>query len=170
MATTLSSNVLRTGALHSARPFPWLLLGGYTVATLDSLCAIAYWAPHGLSASRIMQTFAAWVLGPAALTGGIATAFLGAVIYGHLMWGVVALYHAIARRHPVLLQRPILCGSLYGLIAYCAIFKVLAPLLTGKLPALSDPAWELTCILVFMTLVGIPCALFSRAAAAARHG
>ena len=132
------------------------------------LCAIAYWAPHGVSASRVLQSIATWILGPAALTGGIATALLGAFIYGHLMWGVVALYHAIARRHPILLRRPILCGSIYGAIAYFAIFMVLAPLLTGKPPTTGDPAWILTCIVVFMTLVGIPCALFSRAAAAAR--
>ena len=169
MPVTLSPTVPRPGALHPARPFPWLLLGGYTVATLDMLCAIAYWAPHGLPASRVMQTFATWILGPAALSGGIATAALGAFIYGHLMWGVVALYHAIARRHPVLLRRPILCGSTYGAIAYFGIFAGLSPLLTGRAPNLGEPAWILTCIVVFMTLVGIPCALFSRAAVAARQ-
>jgi len=166
MPATVSHANLRSGATHPARSFPWLLLGGYTVATFDMVCAIAYWAPHGVSASRVLQSIATWILGPAALTGGAATALLGAFIYGHVMWGVVALYHAIARRRPVLLQRPVRCGAVYGAIAYFAIFKVMAPLLTGKLPAIGDPAWELTCIVVFMTLVGIPCALFSRAAAA----
>src|SRR3546814_21189728 len=80
------------------------------------------------------------------------------------MWGVVALYHAIARRRPVLLRRPILCGAAYGAIAYFGIFAGLASLLTGKPANLGDPAWILTCLVVFMTLVGIPCALFSRAA------
>jgi hypothetical protein len=46
----------------------------------------------------------------------------------------------------------------------------MAPLLTGKAPDFSDSAWTLTCLVVFATLVGIPCALFSRAAAAARRG
>lgn len=169
MPATLSHANFRPGATHQARSLPWLLLGGYTVATFDMVCAIAYWAPHGVSASRVLQSIATWVLGPAALAGGTATALLGAFIYGHVMWGVVALYHAIARRHPVLLQQPVRYGSIYGALAYFAIFKVMAPLLTGKLPTIGDPAWELTCIVVFMTLVGIPCALFSRAAAGARH-
>src|SRR3546814_15174705 len=80
------------------------------------------------------------------------------------MWGVVALYHAIARRRPVLLRRPILCGAAYGAIAYFGIFAGLASLLTGKPANLGDPAWILTCLVVFMILVGIPCALFSRTA------
>jgi hypothetical protein len=168
MPASLSSPILRFGVPHSGRSFPWLLLGGYTVATLDMLCAIAYWAPHGVTAERVLQSIATWVLGHAAVTGGAATALLGAFIYGHLMWGVVRLYHSLARRNPVLLQRPILCGSIYGGIAYFGIFAVLAPLLTGKPLGLGDPAWVLTCIVVFMTLVGIPCALFSRMAARAR--
>jgi hypothetical protein len=169
MPITLSSTALHPNARQRTRSLPWLLLGGYTVATLDMLSAMAYWAPHGVPAHRLLQSIAAWFLGPAAFSGGVATSVLGALVYGHLMWGVVALYHAIARRHPVLLRRPILCGSIYGAIAYFGIFAGLAALLRGKPTDLGEPAWILTCLVVFMTLVGIPCALFSRAAAA-RHG
>lgn len=168
MRITLSSPALHPGPRVRHLSLPWLLLGGYTVATLDVLCAIAYWAPHGVTASRILQTIATWCLGPAAYSGGAATAAFGALFYGHLMWGVVALYHAIARRQPILLRRPILFGAAYGAIAYFAIFAGLASLLTGKPADLGDPAWILTCIVVYTTLVGIPCALFARAAA--RHG
>lgn len=153
---------------HSAIPFPWLLLGGYTVAAFDVAAAIAWWTPQGFPASRILQSFAAWVLGPAAYTGGIASALLGAVLYGHLMWGVVVLYDRLARRHPVLLRRPLPCGAMYGAIAYAFIFHLLAPLLSGKAVDYSQAGWIATCVVVFMTLVGIPCALFSRAAAGTR--
>lgn len=168
MPITLPSPVLHPATQDRPLPLPWLLLGGYTVATLDMLSAMAYWAPHGIPASRVLQSISVWFLGPAAFSGGIATAALGAFIYGHLMWGVVALYHAIARRHRVLLRRPILCGAIYGAIAYFGIFAGLASLLTGKPSDLGEPAWILTCLLVFMTLVGIPCALFSRAASQRR--
>jgi len=169
MPITLPSP-LHSGFQDRIRPVSWLLLGGCTVATLDMLSAMAYWAPHGIPASRVLQSIAFWFLGPAALTGGVATAAFGAFVYGLLMWGVVALYHAIARHHPVLLRRPILCGATYGAIAYFGIFAGLAPLLTGKPSNLGEPAWILTCLVVFTTLVGIPCALFARAAvAAARH-
>jgi hypothetical protein len=142
---------------------PWLLVGGYTVATLDMLAAIAYWAPHGTPATRILQSVATWILGPAAYAGGTTTALLGMVVYAQLMWGVVALYHAIAQRHPVLLRHPMTCGAIYGVAAYVAIFQLMAPLLSGIRPAF-DPAWIATCVVVYATLVGMPCALFARAA------
>lgn len=142
---------------------PWLLIGGYTVATLDMLAAIAYWAPHGTPAIRILQSIATWILGPAAYAGGATTALLGIVVYAQLMWGVVALYHAIAQRRPVLLRHPLACGAAYGALAYVAIFQVMAPLLSGIHPAF-DPAWIATCVVVYTTLVGMPCALFARAA------
>jgi len=145
---------------------PWLLIGGYTTATLDLLAAVAYWAPQGVAPSRIPQSIASWLLGSEAYIGGAFTAVLGAFFYGHLMWGVVLLYHAMARRRPLLLRRPLVCGALYGAAAYVAIFQVLAPLCFGARPV-HDAAWTATCLLVYASLVGIPCAFFSRAALAA---
>ena len=147
---------------------PWLLVGGYVAALLDLSAAAAYWMPRGLRASRIPQGIASWLLGPSAFSGGAFTAVLGFLLYGQLLWGVATLYDAIARRHPVLLRRPLACGALYGLAVYGAIFQVLVPLLTGARPA-ADPAWTGTCLLAYATVVGIPCALFSRAARAATH-
>ena len=145
---------------------PWLLLGGYVAALLDLSAAAAYWVPRGLPLRRIPQGIASWLLGPAAFSGGAFTAVLGFLLYGQLLWGVATLYDAIARRHPVLLRRPLACGALYGLVAYVAIFQVLAPLLTGARPA-AGPAWTGTCLLAYAAVVGIPCALFSRVARAA---
>lgn len=161
------SATLSLATPRRALRMPWLLVGGYTVAALDMLAAMAYWAPDGVSAIRVLQSVATWILGPAAYTGGMVTALLGAFVYAQVMWGVVALYRAIARRYPVLLRRPVTCGVLYGALAYVAIFQVMAPLLSGIRPAF-DPLWVATCVVVFTTLVGIPCALFAREAAASR--
>src|SRR3546814_10514096 len=81
MPIMLSSPTLHSVMRDRVRPLPRLLLGGYTVATLDMLCAMAYWAPHEVPASRVLQSISAWFLGPAAFSGGIATAALGAFIY-----------------------------------------------------------------------------------------
>ena len=142
---------------------PWLLLGGYAAAALDLLAAMAYWVPRGIAPGRIPQSIAAWLLGPEAFAGGVSTAVFGALLYGQLLWGVTMLYHAIARRHPLLLRRPLACGALYGILAYVAIFQLVAPLCFGARPV-HDLVWTATCVLVYATLVGMPCALFSRAA------
>lgn len=141
----------------------WLPIGGFTVAALDLLAAMAYWAPHGVTPSRILQDIASWLLGPMAFMGGTSTAVLGALLYGQLLWGVIAFYHALAQRYPVMLRHPFRCGAIYGALAYGAIFQVMAPLLTGVRGPL-DPEWIVTCVLVYAFLVGIPCALFSRLA------
>lgn len=159
MPSVLSFNNPRHGVA-----VPWLLIGGYTVATLDMLVAILYWSNHGVSASRILQVPATWILGRSAYTGGMTTALIGALVYGHLLWGVVALYRNLARRHPVLLQRPLVCGSLYGAAAYVVIFLLMAPLLTGTTPYVGGLTWQLICVATYMSLVGIPSALFSRMA------
>lgn len=159
MLTALSSVIPRRRIA-----VPWLLLGGYTVATLDMLVAITYWSGRGVSASHVLQVPATWILGHAAYSGGMATAMIGALVYGHLMWGVVALYRAIARHHPVFWRRPFVCGSLYGVAAYFVIFQIMAPLLTSTRPNFHNLPWQLICVATFMTLVGIPCALFSRMA------
>src|SRR3546814_15823867 len=141
MPSMLSAPTLHSVMRDRVRPLPRLLLGGYTVATLDMLCATAYWAPHEVLASRVLQLISAWFLGPAAFSGGIATAAPGAFLYGYPMWGVVALYHANARRRPVLLRRTILCGAAYGAIAYFGYFAGPESLLTGQRANTAHHAW-----------------------------
>ena len=150
----------------SAR-IPWLLLGGHTVATFDLAFAILFWVPQGASATRVLQSIASWFLGSQAYAGGAATALLGALAYGQLMWGVVALYRALSRRWPVLLQRPFAFGAAYGVLAWFAIFRLAVPLLALHDPDSSRVDWTLACIAVYALLVGIPCARVARAAAAA---
>jgi hypothetical protein len=147
---------------------PWLLIGGYTMAVLDLAVAMAYWVPLGVRPGRIPQSIAAWLLGPAAFSGGALTATLGVLIYGQLLWGVAMLYEAMARRYPLLLRRPLACGALYGMAAYVAIFELLTPWLFGVHP-IATPSWVATCLLAYATVVGIPCALFTRAARAATY-
>lgn len=150
---------------HSAVGIPWLLLGGYTVATFDLAFAIMYWVPQGGSAMRVLQSIASWFLGSAAYSGGIATALFGVLAYAHLMWGVVALYRALSRRLPVLLRRPFACGAAYGVLAYLVIFKLAVPLLALHDPDSARLDWTLACVAVYALLVGVPCALFARASA-----
>jgi hypothetical protein len=147
---------------HRAVAMPQLLGVGYMAAVLDLLAATAYWTPHGVSPWRIPQSIAAWLLGPPAYAGGILTAAFGVLLYGQVLWGVAAAYRAIARRHRLLLRRPFLCGALYGMAAYVAIFQVLVPLLFGVHQVASAP-WTMTCLLAYAAVVGIPCALGARA-------
>ncbi|WP_407354250.1 hypothetical protein [Luteimonas sp. R10] len=144
----------------SLRHHPIWLCGVLT-ATLDLGLAIAFWAAEGVSAGRVLQGVAAWVLGPAAYSGGAATALLGTLLYTGLMCALAAGYRVLARRHGALLHRPLLGGALYGAAAYLLIFGLAVPALTSA-PAFTRPDWALVCLLAYMFLIGVPCALFAR--------
>lgn len=150
-------------------PILWLIAGGCAAAIMDTLVAMAWWGPKGIAPEHILQGFTSWFIGPQAFAGGLATALTGALIYAQLMCGLVALYYVCARRFALLWERPLLCGGVYGVLAYFAIFQMMVPALTGTHPQMHDLPWIAACVVAYVTLVGTSCALFSRAAAVARH-
>lgn len=150
-------------------PVLWLIAGGCVAATMDTLVAMAWWGVKGVAPEYILQGFTAWFVGPRAFAGGPGTALAGALIYAQLMCGLVALYHACARRFPLLWERPLLCGGVYGALAYFAVFQGMVPALTGTHPKALDLSWVAACVIAYVALVGTSCALFSRAADAAKR-
>ena len=155
-------------ATHSL--LPWLVLGGLTAGTLDLLAATIYWTWGGFEPVRslraILQAIASWVLGrEQAIAGGWGTALAGALLHYGLMVAMVAGFHAASVRWPRLLQQPLQSGAIYGVFLYVLMFKILVPHFSAvQAHKALPPSWTLTCFLVYVLLVGIPCALFARAA------
>ena len=104
----------RSEAFHPLPPVPpavfWSVMGGTAAAMLDLAVAAAYWGARGVAPDRIFQSIAAWLLGPAAFTGGESTVALGAVLYAGVLSGVMGVYRLLARRLPVLLRHPFYRG------------------------------------------------------------
>ena len=152
------------------RVLPWLVLGGLVAGTLDLLAATLYWSWDGFEALRslraILQAIASWVIGrEQAIAGGWATALAGGLLHYGLMIAMVAGFHAASVRWPRLLQRPLRSGALYGALLYVLMFVVLVPHFSAVQSHKAYPlSWTVTCFLVYVLLVGIPCALFARAA------
>jgi len=145
---------------------PWVLVAGLTAGTLDLAFASAYWAVHDVPPSRILQVIAGWGLGrEAALSGGWTTTLLGAALHYCLMIAMAAGYALASRRLPPLLQQPLRYGALYGAFLYGLMFVVLLPLFSASHPPKPPrPDWQVACFVAYVVLVGIPCALFARAA------
>lgn len=149
---------------RAAAPSFWhhpVLLCGALTTVLDLALAIAFWAAEDVSAGRVLQGVAAWGLGPAAYAGGATTALFGVLLYTGLMCALAAAYRGLARRHDALLRRPLLGGALYGAAAYLLIFGLVVPALTSA-PGFVRPDWAVVCLLAYMFLIGVPCALFAR--------
>jgi hypothetical protein len=149
---------LRTGSQA-----PLVGLVGVLGGCADLGFAAAYWLPQGVAPIRIPQSIAGWVLGSeAAIAGGPATAVLGIALYCYLTTLMVTLYVLMARRHAVLLRRPLLAGALYGVAMYPLLFKAIVPLWTG-VPAPAEPLeFTLACFAAFIFFIGIPSALCAR--------
>lgn len=163
----LQARPARGGTMPGIQSLPlwsWLLFGGVLVGTLDLTFAAGFWSLHsGVAPIRIPQSIASWVLGrDAAISGGVATAVLGAALYYYLTTAMVTGYHLLAGRFPLLQHRPLAMGALYGVLMYALLFQIVVPLWSAASPRPEPLEWTLACIAAYAVLIGIPAALFAR--------
>jgi hypothetical protein len=159
----------------SASRWSSVLLGGVVVGSFDALFAVLYWRiGYGVPPSRIFQSIAAGLLGPASFEGGPGTAWLGAALHYGIATTIVAVYYAVSVRLTVLVERPFAYGLLYGLAVYAVMNYAVIPLSAAQSPKFNLP-WVASSIAVHALLIGVPAALFARRARAgarpaAAHG
>jgi hypothetical protein len=149
--------------IGSARnPWPIVIAGGLVAGALDILYAWLFWRiKAGVSAQRIFQSVAAGVLGRESFTGGASTAALGLALHMFIACTMAVVYFVVARRWPILWQRPWLFGALYGAWLYVAMNFIVVPL-SAAAGGARDPLWVTLSVLVHVVFVGIPCALAAR--------
>ena len=142
-----------------------LLLGAAVIGTLDALYAIVFWnVRSGTAPGRIFQSVAAGLLGKASFDGGWRSILLGAALHYFIAFGIVFVYWMLSRRLPVLIEKPIVCGALYGLLAYGVMNYVVIPLSATRRPRFLL-LWVVCSLVVHALFVGIPAAWAARAAA-----
>ena len=140
-----------------------ILGGGLTVAVLDMAMALGFWGAKGVAPTRILQSIAAGLLGrDAALAGGASSALLGATLHLLIATTMVATYCVASRRLRVLVERPLVCGLLYGVVSWAAMKFVVLPLSAAP-PGSPNLVWQAAHFSSHLFLVGVPSALFARA-------
>lgn len=143
-----------------------VLAGGLAAGALDIVFACAFWKLEAdLPPVRILQSVASGLLGRSSFEGGAATTALGLVLHFSIACSMSAAYYLLARRRPVLGQRPVLCGAGYGLLLYAIMNHVVVPLSAAG-PGSNDPLWIALSIAAHVALIGIPIAFFTRRALA----
>ncbi len=145
-----------------------LVYGALTVALLDIVYAITFWwLQRDVHPMRVFQSVAAGLLGRDAFEGGLPTAVLGGLLHLFNATVIVAVYHLASRRLSLLIRRAVPCGILYG-IAVCLVMSYVVIPLSAS-PAGFPRLWVLGVNLVsHILLVGLPTALFARAAAGSK--
>jgi len=148
-----------------------ILLGGLVAGVFDITYAVVFsYLRRGVPPSRVLQSVASGLLGPAAYDGGAPTAALGLALHFGIALVVAAVYVFASRYLPVLVRRPVLAGSVYGLGVYAFMNLVVIPL-SRVPPRTSFPLITLaTGLLVHMFLIGVPIAFAARRAGVSPQG
>jgi hypothetical protein len=151
-------------ALERPRAFAAIFYGGLAVGILDgSYAVISAYLRNGVTPNRVFNYIASGLLGRPALSGGIATTVLGVLLHFLIAFGVATVYYYASLNLPMLIQRPLLWGPLYGVAVYfvmqfIVVYLSAAPPLRGG-HTLSS---VLNGILVHALLVGSPAAFIAR--------
>ncbi len=148
--------------LERPRAFDTILYGGLVVGILDGLFALIYYGLIlGAKPVRIFQAIASGLLGKTSYEGGIPTVLLGILLHFVIASCIAAVYYAASLKLPVLIHHAVVCGLIYGMIAFLGMNYVVIPLSAAGSAPFSLPVF-LTGIIGHAFLVGLPIALLTR--------
>lgn len=128
--------------------------------TLDILFAMLLTVLLGRHVPDMLRYVASGPV-PDATGMGSAGAALGLVVHFALMAVMAALFMAVVRREPRLLDRPLLTGLGYGLLTYFVMNWLVVPLRFGT-PLPPRTLSVATQLFAHVVLVGIPLVLIAR--------
>lgn len=93
---------------------------------------------------------------------------IGGALHYFIALCIVLVYWVASLRFDALVRRPIVWGSVYGVLVYLVMNYIVIPLSATKRPAFLL-SWVVCSVLVHAFLIGVPAALFSRAAMPAHN-
>jgi hypothetical protein len=141
-----------------------VVLGGVVAGAFDITYAFIFYGMRGIPATRILQSVASGLLGQASYSGGLASAALGLLLHFLIAIGAAATFYVASRRFPWLVQHAFVSGVIFGLCVFAVMNFIVVPLSAFPHKLAFPPIVLATGLLVHMFLVGVPIALFVRAA------
>ncbi|HSY47316.1 MAG TPA: hypothetical protein VLC46_00755 [Thermoanaerobaculia bacterium] len=144
--------------------FTALAGGTLVIGSLDITYAMLFWTFRGVGPTRVLQSVAAGLIGrEAAVSGGMKTALLGLALHYFISFSIVLVYWIGAKLMPVLRRHAVICGATYGVLVYIVMNYVVIPLsMTHNGPF--NLLWVACSVIVHAFLIGMPAALFAKAA------
>ena len=160
---TAHSNVISPTASTRATWVRWLVTGWLVAATCDICYATGFsYLYRGTAPSRILQSVASGILGTDAYQGGATTAALGLGLHYLNALIITCIFFAAAALIPALVRKPVVIGTLYGIVVYAVMNYVVIPLSRiGPRPTPPTAIW-VTGLIVHMFFIGVPIALAAR--------
>jgi hypothetical protein len=148
------------------RPGRALVLGAITVALVEATETSIFWALRaGITPWRIFRYIASGFFGQDAFEGGPGMMWLGVAIHFFNAFVIVGVYMVAGRHFPMLVRHPVVFGLAYGAAVHLVMQFVVIPLSAASHAKAVDPWLLLHSLLSQAVTVGLPSALFARAAA-----
>lgn len=131
---------------------------GLLAGTLDITATSTLFAMQGLSLERLWQGIASGALGTSAFSGGKKTAAIGLLFHFVIAFTVAAIYYALSCVSPILIERPLACGAIYGVVVHVVMSRIVLPLSAAPKRAFSAKAFLIQ-LTIHICFVGLPIAL-----------
>jgi hypothetical protein len=147
-------------ALPRARPIG-ILYGGLLVGVMDGIAASTQAWLRGTSPSRVWQYVASGAIGPSSYTQGMTSVFLGLFFHFVVAFGAATVFYFLSSRFPVLIQKAVIAGVIYGVVVYFFMGRVVAPLSYARRLPFSFQQM-LIGLAIHIVCVGLPIALVAR--------
>jgi hypothetical protein len=138
-----------------------IVLAGLLAGTLDITATSTLFAMQGLSVERLWQGIASGALGSRAFRGGKKIAAAGLLFHFAIAFVVAAVYYALSRRWPLLIEKPFACGAAYGVVVHLVMSRIVLPLSAAPKREFSAKAFFIQ-LLIHICFVGLPVALVIR--------
>ena len=149
------------------RAFDTIVYGGLVVGILDGLFAFVFYGLIlGVKPLRIFQSVAAGLLGRASYEGGVRTFLFGLLLHFLVATCIAAVYYLVSLKVPMLIRRPVVCGLIYGMLAYLGMNYLVIPLSAIGLRPFVFRLF-LPAFIAHAVLVGLPIALLAQRSAKA---
>ena len=140
-----------------------ILWGGLTAGAMDITAACIQSWYYGRSPVWLLQFVAGGLLGRGSLQGGLKTAALGLFLHFFIATTWAAVYCAASLKLPLLTERAVVSGVLYGIVVYLFMYAVVRPLSALHLRFFNQTASAiLIAVLIHICCVGLPIAWMAR--------
>jgi len=148
--------------LLSKGPFAAIFSGGFLAGIFDITQAFIGYGLMGSTPFRILQAVAGGIFGRAhSREMGWTSAAVGLLCHFTVAFGAATVYYLVSRKLRVLVQRPVLCGLIYGELVFLFMYFVVIPI-SALGHATFNLATYITGPIGHPLLVGLPIALCVR--------
>lgn len=142
-------------------PFAAIFCGGLLAGIFDLTQAFIGFSLTGSTPFRILQRIAWGIFGPHSREMGWTSAIVGLLCHFTVAFGAATVYYIASRKLRLLVQRPVVCGLIYGELVFLFMYFVVIPL-SAIHQATYNLATYITGPIGHPLLVGLPIALCVR--------